>query len=109
MSTTRAGQRTAIDASLARVWKSKIRRLFFFTYRFGFRWFHDRVLSPLRRQSFDRAEVEVIASRFENEPTATPQVHHGDLYALEEWAKWQGRLRIHYLPISRHLFHNKFI
>src|ERR1043165_7364956 len=104
-----ASRRRAPDASLGGVWHSNVRRLFFFTYRFDFRWFHNRVLNPIRRQSLDHAEIDVFASRFANAPTATPVAVYGDLYALEEWAKWRGRLRIHFLPTRRHLFHNKFI
>jgi hypothetical protein len=103
-----AGRRQT-ENTLAHVWKGRVRRLLFFTYRFDSRWFQDCVLSPLRRQSLDAAEIDVIATRFADEPTAAPATEYGDLYALDEWAKWRGRLRIHYLPTARHLFHNKFI
>jgi hypothetical protein len=95
---------------LSWAWNYRIRRVLFFSYRFSFRWFHNDVLSFIRKSSSEDAEVTIFATRFEEEAYAgSSRVFGGDLYSLDEWAKWKGRLRIRYLPKQRHLFHNKFI
>jgi hypothetical protein len=100
-------------SSLAYLWNrrgpERIRKLLFFTYRFDFRWFHNNVLGYLRKSSVPGAEILVFATRFENAGYAGGSKHYGDLYALDEWARWRLNLCIRYLPANRHLFHNKFI
>jgi len=100
-------------SSLGYLWcntgRRRIRKLLFFTYRFDFRWFHNHVLANIRKNSAPNAEVLVLATRFEDSSPGGQSGHYGDLYALEEWAKWGLNLRVRYLPSDRHLFHNKFI
>jgi hypothetical protein len=98
-------------SSLAFLWsrRRRIRRLLFFTYRFNFRWFHNEVLRFVRRNSLAHTEVLVFATRFDDDGYAGGLQSSGDLYALDEWAKWNVNLRIRYLPANQHLFHNKFI
>lgn len=99
-------QKSRRDSTLAGAWQAPARRILFFTYRFNFRWFHDCVLTLARRRSIEGVQVDVVATQSDADGNRTAR---GDLYALDEWAKWQRRLRIHYLPPRRHLFHNKFI
>jgi hypothetical protein len=98
-------------SSLAFLWnqRRRIRRLLFFTYRFNFRWFHNEVLRFVRRNSLADTDVLVFATRFDDDGYAGGSQSFGDLYALDEWAKWNVNLRIRYLPSNLHLFHNKFI
>jgi hypothetical protein len=100
-----------IASSLAFLWtrRRRIRRLLFFTYRFNFRWFHNEVLGFVRRNSLADTDVLVFATRFDDDGYAGGSQSFGDLYSLDEWAKWKVNLQIRYLPANRHLFHNKFI
>lgn len=101
------------EPSLAFLWKQRrrIRRLLFFTYRFNFRWFHNEVLSFIRRNSLAATDVLVFATRFDDDGYVggSNTFGNGDLYSLDEWAKWETRLRVRYVPATQHLFHNKFI
>jgi hypothetical protein len=81
----------------------------FFTYRFDFRWFHNEVLSFIRKNSIQNAELNIFATRFGDEMYAGESADFGDLYSLSEWARWRGRLTLRYLPKDPHLFHNKFV
>src|SRR6267142_181378 len=99
----------ASSLALLRTGRRRIRRLLFFTYRFNFRWFHNEVLRFVRRNSLTDTDVLVFATRFDDDGYAGGSQSSGDLYALDEWAKWKVNLRIRYLPANRHLFHNKFI
>src|ERR1700741_2699677 len=98
-------------SSLAFLWtrRRRIRRLLFFTYRFNFRWFHNEVLGVVRRNSLADTDVLVFATRFDDDDYVGGTQSSGDLYSLDEWAKWRVNLRIRYLPANQHLFHNKFI
>jgi hypothetical protein len=98
-------------SSLAFLWtrRRRIRRLLFFTYRFNFRWFHNEVLGFVRRNSLPDTDVLVFATRFDDDGYVGGTQCSGDLYSLDEWAKWKINLRIRYLPANQHLFHNKFI
>ncbi|MBZ5659864.1 MAG: hypothetical protein LAO08_05595 [Acidobacteriia bacterium] len=98
-------------SSLAFLWtrRRRLRRLLFFTYRFNFRWFHNEVLGFIRRSSLANTDVLVFATRFDDDAYAGGSQASGDLYSLDEWAKWKVNLRIRYLPANRFLFHNKFI
>ncbi len=101
------------ESSIAFLWQQRrrIRRLLFFTYRFNFRWFHNEVLSFIRRNSLSATDILVFATRFDDDGYVggSNTFGAGDLYSLDEWAKWETRLRIRYAPATRHLFHNKFI
>lgn len=103
------------EPSLAFLWKQRrrIRRLLFFTYRFNFRWFHNEVLSFIRRMSLPATDVLVFATRFDDDGYVGGShvfgETFGDLYSLDEWAKWKMRLRVRYMPAMQHLFHNKFV
>jgi hypothetical protein len=98
-------------SSLAFLWtrRRRIRRLLFFTYRFNFRWFHNEVLGFVRRNSLADTDVLVFATRFDDDGYVGGSQSSGDLYSLDEWAKWRVNLRIRYLPANQYLFHNKFI
>jgi len=95
------------ETTLAAAWRSGARRMLFFTYRFDFRWFHDCVLNQARRHARASTQIDVLASRFADDTYA--HLVRGDLYSLEEWMKWKTKLRISYVPVEQHLFHNKFI
>lgn len=103
------------EPSLAFLWKQRrrIRRLLFFTYRFNFRWFHNEVLNFIRRSAFSDTDVLVFATRFDDDGYVGGSnvfgESFGDLYSLDEWAKWDMRLQVRYVPATQHLFHNKFI
>jgi hypothetical protein len=93
--------------SLAFLWaqRRKIRRALFFSYRFNFRWFHDFVLPHLPPES----ELIVLASRFGDENEVFAGSAPGDLYGIEQWARWQDRFRIRYLPAEPVTYHCKFM
>lgn len=93
--------------SLSFVWDSKltVRRALFLSYRFNFRWFHDFVLSRLS----SKTEITVIASRFGDEDDALQTANPGDLYGIEQWARWHHRLRVRYLPAEPITYHAKFV
>lgn len=92
------------------MWSSRVRRVLIFSYKFSFRWFHNDVLSFIRKNSFENAEIDVLATRFDDETYAgASRDFSADLYSLDEWGKWKGRLKVRYLPSHSHLFHNKFI
>src|SRR5690242_14711501 len=77
------------ESTLAGAWQLPARRILFFTYRFNFRWFHDCVLTLARRRSIEDVQVDVVATRTDADSDTAAR---GDLYALDEWAKWQRRL-----------------
>jgi hypothetical protein len=103
--------RNTVGDSLAYLWSTRrrVKRALFFSYRFSFRWFHDFVLPQLRKVCGPRAEITVVASRFGDEEDVFPAQAAGDLYGIEEWARFRDRFRVRYLPVQPVVHHAKFM